>query len=37
MQEQAHKGDWLTFTLCPGEGFPLLPQQAAESVTQTTQ
>lgn len=37
MQEQAHKEDLLTFTLCPGKGLPLLPQQAAESVTQTAQ
>lgn len=37
MQEQAHKGGQLTFTLCPGKGLPLPPQQAAESVTQTTQ
>lgn len=27
----------LTITLCPGKCLPLLPQQAAESVTQTTQ
>lgn len=27
----------LTFTLCPGQGFPLPPQQAAQSVPQTTQ
>lgn len=37
MQEQAHKGGQLTFTLCPGKGLPLPPQQATESVTQTTQ
>lgn len=27
----------LAFSLCPGKGLPLLPQQAAESVPQTTQ
>lgn len=37
MQEQAHKGGQLTFTLCPGKSLPLPPQQAAESVAQTTQ
>lgn len=37
MLEQAYKGGQLTLTLCPRKGLPLPPQQAAESVTQTTQ